>query len=767
MNAQTVGTTETQPRWEAILNYLPSLDPPRVEYAIKVALAVTISYFFSLYLFPYKEGGWAAISTLVVLSFFLGTTLNKGLLRLAGNTTGVIAGLVFLTTVSEYRLAGTMAFSLAMVVLFYGMARSRFYLFWKWMIVGLTETFIFNLQATQLEMWRLAMYRASDVGFGIIVAVLVATYVFPKRADKNFEQLLGHVLGQIEGLFDVKVSALAGDTNARAKVEPLAFQCLASYTQLQTVLDTAVLDTDQFERNEARYRNMVGELRGVVLGLAELDRPIKSVDTEASPVTAKLQLPSFGAAMLALRNQALNLPNLTELPRDGRESINLEQETQPVREALETWSKDCDFSSLDAFGAGALLALRTRIQGLSRRLAHLRGSFLSLEAEYRPRLRVFLYHHPIDPTPRLYSRSLALGKSVLIGLVIFLWFWVWIYTQWPNGGLAIVLACLFLRYLILIPVNPVTLGSKVLAGALIISAPVYFLILPSLDGFFQLATLVLIPFFLVIGYFVANPNPQKSVIAFGIGILFLIVLGIKQQQSFASAFQNYIDFFWAALAGITLPLLAWEVIWPTVPEAMWRKNVAGFFFKLGKLIRMEQFSSTLNSAIAHFRAEVDDLTFIYNTCKKWAAFINYNRQPLEAQTKINHLLAAMAGVIYESVQLTSVRQEIRRMTLPQGIIEAGAQFREATADFLVGCGEALRQRSTFPSPSPLLAASRKLEEELEKLRTTAAQPGLDSAQDIFRVLEFSGGYLAFAESVMECHRNLLDIDWVSLARNEL
>jgi hypothetical protein len=60
-----------------------------------------------------------------------------------------------------------------------------------------------------------------------------------------------------------------------------------------------------------------------------------------------------------------------------------------------------------------------------------------------------------------------------------------------------------------------------------------------------------------------------------------------------------------------------------------------------------------------------------------------------------------------------------------------------------------------------------LEEELEKLRTTAAQPGLDSAQDIFRVLEFSGGYLAFAESVMECHRNLLDIDWVSLARNEL
>jgi len=760
-------TTETQPRWEAILKYLPSFDPPRVEYAIKVALAVTISYFFSLHLFPYKEGGWAPISTLIVLSFFLGTTLNKGLLRLAGNITGVIAGLVFLTTVSEYRLAGTMAFSLAMAVLFYGMARSRFYLFWKWMIVGLIETFIFNLQATQLEMWRLAMYRASDVGFGIIVAVLVATYVFPKRADKNFEQLLGHVLGQIEGLFDVKVSALAGDTNARAKVEPLAFQCLASYTQLQTVLDTAVLDTAQFERNEARYRNMVSELRGVVLGLAELDRPIKSLDNETSPVTAKLQLSSFGAALLALRNQARNLPNLAELPRDGGETINLEQETQLVREALETWSKDCHFSSLDAFDAGTLLALRARIQGLSRRLAHLRGSFLSLEADYRPRFKVFLHHHPIDPTPRLYSRSLALIKSVLIGLMIFLWLWVWIYTQWPNGGLAIVLACLFLRYLILIPVNPVTVFSKGVAATLILSLPVYFLVLPSLEGFFQLATLVFIPSFLVIGYLVADHNPQRSAIAFIIGIFFLLVWGIKEQQSFATAFYNYANLCWAFIGGITLPLLAWEVIWPTVPEAVWRKNVAGFFFKLGEQIRMEQFSSTQNSIPAHFRAEVDDLTFIYNTCKKWAAFINYDRQPLEAQDRINHLLAAMAGVIYESVQLASVRQEVRGMTLPRGIIEVGGQFRESVATFLLSCGEALRQRSNFPSISPLLAASRKLEEELEKTRNTATEPVLDSAQDIFRVLEFSGGYLAFAESVMECHRKLLDIDWVSLARNEL
>ena len=303
MITKTSATTETQPRWETILKYLPSLDPPRVEYAIKMTLAVTISYFFSLYLLPYKEGIWAPVSAMIVLSFFLGTTLNKGLLRLAGNTTGVIVGLVFLTTVSEYRLVGTIAFSLAMAVLFYGMARSRFYLFWKWMIVGLIETFIFNLQATQLEMWRLAVYRASDIGFGIIVAVLVATYIFPTRADKNFEQLLDQVLGQIEGLFEVKVSALAGDTNARAKVEPLAFQCLESYSQLQTLLDTAALDTGRFERNEARYRQMIGELRGVALDSAELDRPIKSVETEVSSLTVKLQLPSFKAALRALRDQ--------------------------------------------------------------------------------------------------------------------------------------------------------------------------------------------------------------------------------------------------------------------------------------------------------------------------------------------------------------------------------------------------------------------------------------------------------------------------------
>lgn len=109
---KTVATTETHPRWEALLKYLPPLDPGRVEHAFRVALAVTISYFLSLYLFPYKSGFWPAVSALIVLSMFLGTTLNKAVHRLAGNTAGVVAGLFLLSTVSQDRLAGTIAFSL-------------------------------------------------------------------------------------------------------------------------------------------------------------------------------------------------------------------------------------------------------------------------------------------------------------------------------------------------------------------------------------------------------------------------------------------------------------------------------------------------------------------------------------------------------------------------------------------------------------------------------------------------------------------------------
>jgi hypothetical protein len=44
------------------------------------------------------------------------------------------------------------------------------------MIVGLSETFIYNLQATQLEMWRLAVYRASDIGFDFSVVLGVDLY---------------------------------------------------------------------------------------------------------------------------------------------------------------------------------------------------------------------------------------------------------------------------------------------------------------------------------------------------------------------------------------------------------------------------------------------------------------------------------------------------------------------------------------------------------------------------------------------------------------
>jgi uncharacterized membrane protein YccC len=698
---------------------------------------------------------------------FLGTTLNKAVHRLAGNTAGVVAGLFLLSTVSQDRLAGTIAVSLAVALLVYGMARSRFYLFWSWLIVGLAETFMFQLKATEMDMWRFAVYRASDVALGILVAVLLATFVFPKRTDKNFEKLLSHILGQIEGLLGAKVSALAGDTNARAKVEPLAFQCLESYSQLQTLLDTAALDTGRFERNEARYRQMIGELRGVALDSAELDRPIKSVETEVSPLTVKLQLPSFKAALRALRDQGRNLPNLAELLRDGGKPTNMEQETQPVQDSLETWSKDCDFSSLGAFDAGTLLALRARMQGLSRRLARLRDTFLSLEAESRGWFGVFRRFHPIDPSLRIYRRSLALGKAAAIGLVTFGWLWFWIYSQWPLGNVAVAVAIIFLRFLILIPINPETVLSKGIAAALILSLPFYFLVLPSLEGFFQLATLVFIPSFLVLGYFIAAPNPQTSAIAFMTGLFFLIVLGVQQQQIFATAFYNYTNLCWALLGGAILPLVAWSVIWPTVPEALWRKNTARFFFELGKTIRMDTVSSSQDSGAPKLGEEVRALTSIFHTCKQWATYIDYNRQPPEARDRINHLLAAMAGVIYESVQLANVRQEVRRMTLPQGIIEVSGQFREATADFLANCGEALRQRSTIPSRSAVLAASRRVGEELENLRTTEAKPNLDPAQDISRILEFSGGYLAFAKSALECHRKLVTIDWASLARNEL
>lgn len=189
-------------------------------HAAKTAVAAGLCWWLAR-LFGLHEGYWGAISAIIVLQSNFGSTITASRDRLLGTIIGAVLGFGFSLVGSlpwNYIAALLVAVTICSLLGFRSSSR----------LAGVTITIVMLVQSTASH-WRLAIDRVGQVILGILVALGVATLVFPDRARLRLRDGLAQEFLALGSFFE---AILQGFRGAPAEDLPKARE--AALTTLRT-----------------------------------------------------------------------------------------------------------------------------------------------------------------------------------------------------------------------------------------------------------------------------------------------------------------------------------------------------------------------------------------------------------------------------------------------------------------------------------------------------------------------------------------------------
>ncbi len=169
--------------------------------AAKTALAATLCWWIALRL-GLREGYWGAISAIIVLQSNFGATIGASRDRFLGTVIGAVFGFAFSffgTLPWNYILAVLLTVTLCGLL---GLRNSS-------RLAAVTLSIVMLVQKTGPH-YLLALHRVGEVFLGIIVAIAVATLVFPDRARLRLRDNLAQEFLLLSSFFEGILQGFGG-----------------------------------------------------------------------------------------------------------------------------------------------------------------------------------------------------------------------------------------------------------------------------------------------------------------------------------------------------------------------------------------------------------------------------------------------------------------------------------------------------------------------------------------------------------------------------
>ena len=197
-------------------------------HAAKTALAAALCWGIALH-FGVHDGYWGSISAIIVLQSNFGATITASRDRILGTLIGAAFGFTF-------SLFGTLPWNYIAAVLLAVILCGLLGLRNSSRLAGVTITIIMLVQSSSSH-WLLALHRVGEVLLGIIVAILVSTFVFPDRARLRLRDGLAQEFLVLRGFFEAILQGFGGEPVAN--LAGLHQDALAMLRSNNSLLDAA------------------------------------------------------------------------------------------------------------------------------------------------------------------------------------------------------------------------------------------------------------------------------------------------------------------------------------------------------------------------------------------------------------------------------------------------------------------------------------------------------------------------------------------------
>ncbi len=769
--------------------------PPAALNALKTSIGMVIAWGIALAM-DWPQPFMAPIAVLVLQTPYLGASLLKGALRVVGTLAGALLVLALLSELAQEPWA--LIASLSLIIGFCVQRIPNSTYGYAWFMLAITVAVIaFDAASSPALAFQLAVYRSSETIVGVLVALAVNGILWPQTGGLAYAQRFDTAKGELAAHLRALATALRRERDASLTPPPESLR--AAPFQLRAILAAAALDSGRFGRLKDGFEAQIQDLTSVIGSLMALGESLRlALEGERPPLTAE-QRALLGPALDDLA------ATVEALPRVNRRGANHQaRQDAPPALQLATAAHERLLSSADdppqtgprpagAPVSGRDVALRhaaaAKLDALLSEVRSLSESSRAVAAERPPRrptprpaviARVGLGGH--DPR-HLEGLPQALTATLAFWLVMLLW----TQTQWPPVGTLGVLMAVVLVGIETMINRPVQQpGRHVALGAMIgfiLVAPLYTSVLPRLDGFAELA-LVLLPLYFPILYLRNTLAPPLDSVALGTGLVTVIMLQLTPTQTYDIT--AWLGAALSMLTGFVVSLVLLGIIRGRTPQAQLRRSLDRLFEDMHAALldlgdhRRPDFDPRLQAHLQRIRSDLEAL-------REVAPLAHVGWAPQNDPECIQRLLCAAQTLVIRFRALQQARYRWRfvgtdapngrtqgarhdasaaRPTNPSppipGATTLGLRFRQAFDVVLAGLKRSLERPYPEVDLGCLDALRASLRPELDRLAAEhAGATGLNTATYLLTIY---GHYVGVSRALRETAAAVDDIDWAIWAR---
>ncbi|MHC4957642.1 MAG: FUSC family protein [Planctomycetota bacterium] len=534
------------------------LSPARriqLQEAVKLAVSVTLFYWVALSLnFPSPKNG--AIAIAVTSLGTVGGSFNKGLLRILGTAFGVVASLVIITGLAQYRWGFMLAMAGYVTAVSYLLQNSRHT--YAWFLAGMTAAVVWSSSYMQVDnAFRVGLFRFVETAGGVVAYMLVSLVLWPRSAGTQVHDAGRPVLDGLRELFRrarAQGELPKGTAELRASVA-------GSVPTFGKTLDAAIADTPSIRRQRDVWRRV--------------------------PSVARAFADAMLLGRLSLEDcRDLDLARLVPDRKSEQDTI-----ARRLDRVVELWDTrddpapedDADLLSPLAFevhGAGSLRHTERmrlmnhvhelrRVDEASRALLRTLRVLAGLDA--RAATRVARDERPSRWDPERLLLALFPALSFVVSFVF------WIYTNPPAGNAIPIIGIAFGLLLMMAPMNLFNVMKLLLVGLALMS-PLYMFVLPRLETGAALLAVVFVSSFLL-GLLDGRLAVLKT-----LGLVsFALITNITNRQSY-----SFLAVLYPMIMIMLGTLIVMAVYWfisAMQPEKIALRSVRRFFRGCTRMLR--------------------------------------------------------------------------------------------------------------------------------------------------------------------------------------
>ncbi|MFO1047914.1 MAG: FUSC family protein [Geminicoccaceae bacterium] len=516
-------------------------------FSLKTFAAAMLALWIALAI-PLPQPTWSMLTVYVVSQPLAGMVLSKSMFRAVGTVVGSAMSLLLVDQLAD----APRLFLLALAVWIGACTWLAVYLrdipaAYGAMLSGYTAAIIGVPAAlAPLTAFDSAWARCLEILLGIGCATLMSQIVLPRRVGDVLRATLDAAMAAGR---QWTVDVLRGQGEAAHGLADRR-KLLADIVLLDSLLAHAVYDTPAIRAAAGAVRHLQARLMMLLSVLVGIHDRLALLHERRADLATGLQPLLDREADLVARGEELPPPE----------------------------GEDADLAAVQR-DRDLLLVHTIRL-----RLGETRDLIDDLRQRHARLFRGTVEDGEIPAFTRYRDPMLAAVGGLISTMAVLAASAFWIATGWPNGSQAVIFAGVICTILASLddPAAAATSFLKMTVYATVVAALYVFLVFPRIDGFAALVV-VLMPFYLPLGMFVALPRIGTTLLPLALNTTAL--LGLTNERSSVPDFASFLNGALGLLAGVAAGVLMFRLLRPLGVGWTVRRLTADMLADLAQLAR--------------------------------------------------------------------------------------------------------------------------------------------------------------------------------------